>query len=87
MFNKEKIMQSEEKTILQRVVENYARTGNTNDEQVTVVCLPDGKTSTIEKIGDVDRSIMLKEYKVKEKLIWAGYSSRSKTVYLSPVSG
>lgn len=76
-------MQSEEKTILQRVVENFALTGNANDEQVTVVSLPNGKSSTIEN----DRSVMLKEYKVNEKLIWAGYSSRSNTVYLSLMSG
>ena len=51
-------MQSEEKTILQRVVENFARTGNASDEQVTVVSLPNGKSSTIEN----ERSVMLKEY-------------------------
>lgn len=72
-------MQSEEKTILQRVVENFALTGNASDEQVTVVSLPNGKSSTIEN----ERSVMLKEYRVNEKLIWAGYSSRSNTVYLS----
>ncbi len=76
-------MQSEEKTILQRVVENFASTGNANDPQVTVVCLPGRKTSAIERIDGSDRSIMLKEYKVNEKAIWAGYSSRSNTVYLS----
>ncbi|MCB0101016.1 MAG: hypothetical protein H6635_10815 [Anaerolineales bacterium] len=72
-------MQSEEKTILQRVVENFALTGVANDEQVTVVNLPKGKSVTIEN----DRSVMLEEYKVNEKSIWAGYSSRSNTVYLS----
>ena len=76
-------MQSEEKTILQRVVENFALTGIASDEQVTVISLPNGKSSTIEN----DRSVMLKEYKVNEKLIWAGYSSRSNTVYLSLMSG
>ncbi|MBI3170614.1 MAG: hypothetical protein HYZ22_19205 [Chloroflexi bacterium] len=76
-------MQSEEKTILLRVVENFALTGNATDEQVTVTCLPNGKSSTVEN----DRSVMLKEYKVNEKLIWAGYSSRSNTVYLSLMSG
>ena len=80
-------MQSEEKTILQRVVENFAHTGNTSDEQVTVTCLPNGKSSTIEKIGGADRSVMLNEYRVNEKLIRAGYSSRSNTVYLSLMSG
>ena len=76
-------MQSEEKTILQRVVENFALTGNASDEQVIVVSLPNGKSSIVEN----DRSVMLKEYKVNEKLIWAGYSSRSNTVYLSLMSG
>ena len=76
-------MQSEEKTILQRVVENFALTGNASDEQVTVVSLPNGKSSIVEN----DRSVMLKEYKVNEKLIWAGYSSRSNTVYLTLMSG
>jgi hypothetical protein len=75
-------MQSEEKNILQRVVENFALTGNASDDQVTVVSLPNGKSSTIEN----DRSVMLKEYKVNEKSIWAGYSSRSNTVYLSLMS-
>lgn len=76
-------MQSEEKTILQRVVENFAMLGVVTDEQVNIVCIPNGKTSTIEN----ERSVMLKEYKVNEKLIWAGYSSRSNTVYLSLMSG
>lgn len=80
-------MQSEEKTILQRVVENFAQTGSITDAQVTIVCIPNGKTSTIEKIGDEGRTVMLDEYLVNQKLIRAGYSSRSNTVYLSLMSG
>lgn len=83
MYKKDNLMQSEEKTILQRVVENFALTGNASDEHVTVVNLPKGKSSIVEN----DRSVMLKEYKFNEKLIWAGYSSRSNTVYLSLMSG
>lgn len=75
-------MQSEEKAILKRVVENYVQTGNAADEEVTVVCIPNGKSSTIEN----ERTVMLEEYRVNEKLIRAGYSSRSKTVYLSLMS-
>lgn len=75
-------MQSEEKAILKRVVENYVQTGNATDEEVTVVCIPNGKSSTIEN----ERTVMLEEYRVNEKLIRAGYSSRSKTVYLSLMS-
>jgi hypothetical protein len=77
------IMPSEEKTIIKRVVENFARTGNATDEQVKVANLPKGKTSFVEYIGQDGRSIMLNEYHVDGKTIWAGYSSRSGTVYLS----
>jgi hypothetical protein len=77
------IMPSEEKTIIKRVVENFARTGSATDEQVKVTNLPRGKTSYVEYIGQDGRSIMLDEYHVEGKTIWAGYSSRSGTVYLS----
>lgn len=80
-------MQSEERKTLQRVVENFANLGIVADEQVTVVCVPNGKTSTIEKIGDDGRTVMLDEYIVNQKTIRAGYSSRSHTVYLSLMSG
>lgn len=80
-------MQSEERNILQRVVENFANHGTTTDEKVSVVCIANGKTSTIEKIGDDGRTVMLDEYIVNQKTIRAGYSSRSHTVYLSLMSG
>ena len=80
-------MQSEERNTLQRVVENFANHGIVTDEQVTVVCIPNGKTSTIEKVGDDGRTVMLDEYVVNQKTIRAGYSSRSQTVYLSLMSG
>lgn len=76
-------MQSEEKTILQRVVENFVRTGNASDQDVKVTCLPKGKTSYVEQIGADGRSIMLREYRVDGTNVNAGYSSRSGTVYLS----
>lgn len=84
---KEITMQSEEKAILQRIVENFARNGIAADDQVTVICIPNGKTSAIEKIGDDGRTVMLDEYLVNAKLIRAGYSSRSNTVYLSLMRG
>ena len=81
------MIQSEERNTLQRVVENFANHGSITDEQVTVVCIPNGKTSTIEKVGDDGRTVMLDEYIVNQKTIRAGYSSRSHTVYLSLMSG
>lgn len=76
-------MLSEEKKIVQRVVENYVRTGLVNDNEVKVASLPNNKTSFVEKIGDDGRSILLDEYRVDDKIIWAAYSTRTGTVYLS----
>jgi hypothetical protein len=76
-------MFSEERLIIQRVVERYIRTGSANDDQVKVTCLPDNKTSTVERIGDDGRSIMLDEYRLDGKVIWAGFSGRTGTVFLS----
>lgn len=80
------MMHSVERTILLRVVENFVRTGNASDEQVKVTSLPQGKSSYIEQSGEDGRSIMLDEYRVNGSVVWAGYSSRSRTVYLSPRS-
>jgi hypothetical protein len=77
-------MHSEEKTIILRVVENFIRTGNAADEQVKVASLPSGKSSYVEQSGEDGRSIMLDEYHVDGRVVWAGYSTRSGTVYLSP---
>ncbi|MEW6029535.1 MAG: hypothetical protein ACOYZ8_09885 [Chloroflexota bacterium] len=76
-------MRSEEKTIILRVVENFVRTGSASDEQVEVTCLPAGKTSYVEQSGGDGRSVMLDEYRVNGTVVWAGYSARSGTVYLS----
>ena len=76
-------MPSEEKQILLRVVEHYVRTGSASDELVKVTHLPDNKTSCVEQTGAEGRSIMLGEYRFDGKIVWAGFSSRSQTVYLS----
>jgi hypothetical protein len=79
-------MPSEEKQIVMRVLENFTRTGSASDEQVKVVNLPENKTSFVEQTGMDGRSVMLDEYRSDGKVIWAGYSSRSQTVYLSAKS-
>lgn len=78
-------MISDEKQTLLRVVERYARTGDTNDDQVKVTCLPDNQTSWVEQTAVDTRTIMLNEYRVDGKVIWAGYSGRAGVVYLSLV--
>lgn len=77
-------MASEEKIILLRVVETFIRTGAASDEKVNVISLPEGKTSYVEQSGEDGRSVMLDEYRVDDRVVWAGYSTRSGTVYLSP---
>jgi hypothetical protein len=80
-------MFSDEKQILMRVVENFVRTGTAGDEHVKVTCLPDNKTSYVEQVPGDSRSVLLDEYKVDGKVVWAGYSGRSATVYISAVTG
>ena len=80
-------MITNEKQILLRVVQSFIRTGSASDEQVKVTCLPDNKTSFVEHIGEDGRSVLLDEYRMDERVIWAGFSSRSQTVYLSAVTG
>jgi hypothetical protein len=77
-------MFSNEKQLLQRVVDHFANTGKAVDEQVLVTCLPVGKTNCVETIDKDGRSVQLDEYRANGQVIWAGYSMRSGTVYLSP---
>ena len=64
-------------------MEHYVRTGSASDDQVKVTCLPVNKTSHVEQIGEDGRIILLDEYRLDGRVIWASYSTRSKTVYLS----
>jgi hypothetical protein len=79
-------MYSNDKEIIMRVVEHYARTGDVSDAEVKVIILPNNKTSFVEDNVGGSRSIMLSEYKVDGKVIWAGYSPRLGIVYLSSVA-
>lgn len=76
-------MSLENKQTILRVAERYILTGSASDEQVIVTCLPEGKTSFVERVGEDSRTVLLDEYRVKDRVIWAGYSTRSGTVYLS----
>jgi hypothetical protein len=80
-------MYGEDRTIILRVVENFVQTGNVSDDVVKVLSLPQGKSSYIEKTGEDGRVVMLDEYRINNKVVRAGYSSRSGTVYLSLISG
>ena len=79
-------MFTDEKRGILEIVERYARTGSTTNDQVKVTILPNDKTSFVERDDGDDRTILLDEYHVDGKTIWAGYSTRSGTVYLSTVT-
>ena len=80
-------MYSTDKQILTRVVESYVRTGSIKDEHVKVTLLPDNKTSHVEQTGEEGRTVLLDKFIVDGKIVWAGYSARTTTVYLSAVTG
>lgn len=69
-----------------QIVEQFSRKDEIADSGVTVVRVPDYKTVHIEQIGEVGRSVILSEFKVDGKIYWAGYSSRSNTVFVSQAS-
>ncbi len=73
----------DEKEIILKVVQGYVRNGSSRYGEVHVTCLPNNKTSCIEKVDGEGRSVMLDEFSVDGKPVWAGYSSRSQTVYIS----
>lgn len=78
-------MSLEEKRIIQRVIENFVRTGAVGDEQVEVTCLPENKSSAIEYVNGESRSVMLDEYKADGVSVWAGFGERKEMLYISPV--
>ena len=69
-----------------KIEEHYSRYSDAEDGEIKVMRVPDWKTVFVEKIGEVGRSIIMTEYKVDGKIYWAGYSSRSQTVYVSLAS-
>jgi hypothetical protein len=73
----------DEKQILRKMVDEYVRTGSTQDGEIKVIRVQDRKTTYVEPNGEGGRSIIMNEYKVDGKIYWAGYSSRSQIVYVS----
>ncbi|HZM20663.1 MAG TPA: hypothetical protein VFC02_02905 [Anaerolineales bacterium] len=68
---------------LLKIVEQYSRKSEVGNSDITVTRVPDHKTVFVEQIDDVGRSIMMDKYQVDGATYWAGYSSRSETVYIS----
>jgi hypothetical protein len=65
------------------IVEHYCRKIDLEDNDIKVTRVADRKSVFVEQVGDGGRSIMMSEYKVDGITYFAGYSSRSQTVYIS----
>jgi len=65
------------------IVEHYCRKIGLEDNDIKITRVADKKSVFVEQGGDSGRAIMMSEYKVDGAVCWAGYSSRSQTVYIS----
>jgi len=68
---------------MSNIVEQYSRSGSETVDEIKITRVPDWKSVFIETVGEIGRAIMLSEYKVDGKTYWAGFSTRSQTVYVS----
>jgi hypothetical protein len=68
---------------LLNIVEQYSRKSEMGSGDITVTRVPDQKTVFVEQTDGVGRAIMMDKYQVDGATYWAGYSSRSETVYIS----
>jgi hypothetical protein len=68
---------------LLKIVEQYSRKSQAGYGDIRVTRIPDQKTMFVEQIDDIGRAVMMGKYEVDGATYWAGYSSRSETVYIS----
>ena len=68
---------------LLKIVELYSRKSEVGYGDVKVIRVPDQKTVFVEQIDGVGRAVMMGKCQVDGTTYWAGYSSRSETVYIS----
>ena len=64
------------------IVQQYSRKSEAEYGDITVTRVADQKTVFVEQIDGVGRAIMMDKYPVDGTTYWAGYSSRSETVYI-----
>ena len=70
-------------TEMLKALEQFGQNAEVAEGQMKVTRVADFKTVYVETIDDIGRSILFHEYKVDGKTYWAGYSSRSDTVFVS----
>ncbi|HCC78569.1 MAG: hypothetical protein A2X25_09640 [Chloroflexi bacterium GWB2_49_20] len=68
---------------LLKIVEQYSRKSEAGYGDIKVTRIADRKTMFVENIDEVGRTVMMTEYKVDGATYWAGFSTRSQTVYIS----
>jgi hypothetical protein len=66
-----------------RIVEAYYLKPDTQYEGIKISRVADWKIVFVEQIGESGRAVMMNQYKVDGSTCWAGYSSRSQTIYIS----
>ena len=66
-----------------KIVKRYSRKSEAGYGDITVTRVPDRKTVLVEQSDGVGRAILMDRYEVDGATYWAGYSSRSETVYIS----
>ena len=65
------------------IVEQYCRKIAPTNDDIKVTRIANWKTMFVEQSGESGQAVMLTEYKVDGATYWAGFSSRSQTVYIS----
>ncbi len=68
---------------LLKIVEQFSRKSETGYGAIKVTQIQDHKTVFVEQIDGVGRAILMNKYEVDGATYWAGFSSRSETVYIS----
>ena len=68
---------------LLKIVQQYSRKHETGYDEIKVIRVADQKTVFVEQMDGVGRAVMMDKYQVDGATYWAGYSSRSETVYIS----
>ena len=66
-----------------KFVKRYSRKSEAGYADNTVTRVTDRKTVFVEQSYGVGRAILMDRYEVDGATYWAGYSSRSETVYIS----
>jgi len=66
-----------------KIVEQFNHKRDVDYGGIKVTRIQDRKTMFVETIDDVGRTVMMNEFKVEGATYWAGFSSRSQTLYIS----